>query len=215
MVITRPLQARLAQLVLLLLLCISAPAADKKKGAVSPEIHPDMLVEIPGLEVVKAQKPCDNWAWWAAVQSIFEQQNLPLTQSYFVDRSDGGACLNDDHPLNLYDVASSLAGDYSLPNGRAFHCEVALGKTAVPIPTIVSALRDGRPMLIVWQKRPYIIQGVLFDDRAYSNGQHSFLGKELHLINPADAKPVKLALDDDSLTDITGVMDAVVTELKR
>ena len=92
---------------------------------------------------------------------------------------------------------------------------MALGKTAVPIPTIVSALRDGRPMLIVWQAHPYLIQGVLFDDRIYPGAQHTFIGKELHLINPADAKPVKLALDDDSLADITGVMDAVVTELKR
>jgi hypothetical protein len=191
-------------------------AGDKKpKGPINPQVHPDMLVEIPGLEVQKAQKPCDNWAWWAAVQSTFEQQNLPLPQSFFVDRSDGGACLNDDHPLNLYDVASSSTGDYELPNGKAFHSEVALGKTPVPAPMIVNALRAGRPLVMVWQNHPYVVQGIVFDDEVYPNQQHEFLPKELHLINPADGKPVKLTLDDDTLKDIVGVMDVVITPTKR
>lgn len=175
-----------------------------------------MLVEVPGLEVQKAQKPCDNWAWWAAIKSIFEQQNLSLPQSYFVDRSDGGACLNDDdHPLNLYDVASSASGDYAQPDGRRFHSEVALGQTAVPAPMIVSALRAGRPMLMVWNKRPYLIQGILFDDYVYPGPQHSFVAKELRLINPASGEKVKLALDNQTASEITGTLDIVITEVGR
>jgi len=198
-----------------LLLATPLMHAGKKKGQVNPEIHPDMLVEIPGLEVEKAQKSCDNWVWWAAVQTVLEQQNLPLKQSFFVDRSDGGACLNDDHPLNLYDVAGSVSGDYALPNGDRFHAEAALGKTAVPVPMIVGALRAGRPMIAVWRQKPYIVQGILFDDRIYPGAQHTFIAKELHLISPANAEAVKVTLDDDSTGDINGVMDVTVTELKR
>lgn len=198
-----------------LLLC-SAAFADKKPKGAHPIVHPDMLVEVPGLEVQKAQKPCDNWAWWAAIKSIFEQQNLSLPQSYFVDRSDGGACLNDDdHPLNLYDVASSASGDYAQPDGRRFHSEVALGQTAVPAPMIVSALRAGRPMLMVWNKRPYLIQGILFDDYVYPGPQHSFVAKELRLINPASGEKVKLALDNQTASEITGTLDIVITEVGR
>lgn len=200
---------------LLLFVCTAAFADKKPKGA-QPVVHPDMLVEIPGLEIQKAQKPCDNWAWWAAVKAIFEQQNLPLPQSYFVDHADGGACLNDDdHPLNLYDVASSSSGDYALPNGRRFHSEVSLGHTAVPAPMIVFALRAGRPVLIVWNKRPYLVQGILFDDYVYPGPQHSFIAKELRLINPATGESVKLALDDQAVSDIAGTLDIVITEVNR
>jgi hypothetical protein len=200
---------------MLLILCACAFADKKPKGAPA-EVHQDMLVEVPGLEIQKAQKPCDNWAWWAAVKAIFEQQNLPLPQSYFVDHSDGGACLNnDDHPLNLYDVASASSGDYALPDGRRFHSEVSLGQTAVPVPMIVAALRAGRPLLIVWNKRPYLIQGILFDDYVYPGPQHSFVAKELHLINPANGERVKLALDNQAVSEIAGTLDIVITELNR
>jgi hypothetical protein len=201
--------------IVVLFVPLAALAGSKSKGQVTPEIHPDMLVEIPGLEVEKVQKPCDNWAWWAAVQSVFEQQNLPLSQSFFVDRSDGGACWNnDDHPLNLYDVASAATGDYALPNGRRFHSEVSLGPTAVPAPMIVKALRAGRPLVMVWQKRPYVVQGILFDDKVFPGGQHSFFAKEVHLIDPTDGKPVKLTLDEQNVGEVVGVMDVVITQTK-
>jgi hypothetical protein len=205
-----------ASCALLLLAATPLSAKDKKKGPISPEIRPDMLVEVPGLEIAKAQKPCDNWAWWAAVQTTFEQQNVPLPQSYFVDRADGGACLNEDHPLTLYDVATSIPGDYALPNGRRFHAEAKLGDTAVPAAFIVSALRAGRPLIMSWRKRPFIVQGIVFDDHVFPGDQHQLQPKELHLINITNGEAVKLALDDDDATaDIVGVIDITVSEIKK
>jgi hypothetical protein len=191
--------------------------AGKKKGPITPEIRPDMLAEVPGLQIQKAQKPCDNWAWWAAVQSTYEQQNLPLPQAFFVDHADGGACLNDDHPLTMYDVASGATGEYTSPvNGRRYHSEVTLGQTAVPVAMIIGALRAGRPLIMEWRKHPFVVQGIVFDDRVFPGDQHQFQAKELHLINPANGDKVKLALDDDAaVRDIVGVMDVVITEMKK
>lgn len=206
----------LACCALLLLFAVTPTAAKNKKGPINPQIRPDMLVEVPGLEVAKAQKPCDNWAWWAAVQTIFEQQNVPLSQAYFVDRADGGNCFNDDHPLTLYDVATETAGDYALPNGRRFHAEAKLGDSAVPAAFIVSALREGRPLIMSWRKKPFIVQGIVFDDHVFPGDQHQLQPKELHLINITSGEPLKIALDDDDATaEIAGVLDVTVLEIKK
>jgi hypothetical protein len=206
--------SRYRALALLLALCANSAVAGKKKvkGPLNPETHPDLLVEVPGLHVDKAAKPCDNWAWWAAVHAILERQKVQLSQEWFVDHNDGGACLDDDHLLSIDQVASGVTGDYLLDDGRRVHLEAKVGPQPLPVEMMIAAVRQGRPLLMSWKARPYVVEAIGFDEDVYPGGQRSFTPRVLEVINPADGKQEKLPVTDELAGQIGGVIDIVTSE---
>jgi hypothetical protein len=154
-----------------------------------------------------------QWAWWAGVHAVLEQQKVPLSQSWFVEHNDGGACLNDDdHPLTLEQVASGTTGDYLLDDGRKVHVEAKLGPQNLPVEMIIAAVRVGRPVLLSWKSKPFVVEAIGFDEEVYPGGQRSFTPRTLELVSPVDGKREKLPVTDELAGQISGVMDIVVSE---
>src|SRR5438045_4397014 len=61
------------------------------KGGVSKMLRPDQRVELAELlSMASAKQKCENWAWAAVLESILKAQKVPLTQSYWVTKPDGG-----------------------------------------------------------------------------------------------------------------------------
>jgi len=204
---------------ILILLLLSLPAsAGKKKGmgTVYRKLGQKMEIANASAGLPRAQRKCENYAWAAIVETMFRAQNVAIPQQdWAVRSSNGDRCYPalDDYPQR----AESIVGDYTLDGGRKVRIRADY---AVPQPSaIVYSLSIGRPLMLVWHGRPYLLYGMVYDELIHSSGKaNDFVVRELHLLDASLAAddPKRIVIvkndgeDDTMIAGIGGVMSVSV-----
>jgi hypothetical protein len=204
---------------LLLLLLLSLPLfAGKKKGMGVMYRKSGQKVEIANAaaSLSTAHKKCENYAWAAIVETMMHVQQVGLKQEdWAVRTSHGDRCYPslDDYAQR----ADALGGDYTLDGGRKvrIHADYAAPQPAA----MIYSLQLGRPLMVVWQGRPYLLYGMVYDELIHSSGKaNDFVVREIHLLDAALAQndPKRLVVvkqdgdDDAMITGLAGVMSVSV-----
>jgi hypothetical protein len=194
-----------------------------KKRAPAMYVNPNQLVEIPDAArlFAFADKPCANYAWAAAVNTLLAAESVRLPQSHWVVRASGGdKCL--PRVEDLAGLTQQIEGDYTLDSGRRIKLRSQFhAGPPNTIDDLVVLLRNGRPAIILLSGRVLLLQGILYDDHMRSYNDHFFIVKELRLIDPALAPsaPGRTVTfvrekDDTNLREIEGVLTLTVRDLK-
>jgi hypothetical protein len=205
---------------LILFLLLTLPVAGKKKPMGAMYRKPDQKVEIPNASaaLAVAHRKCENFAWGAIVESMMHVQQVNISQDEWSSRtSDGDKCFPalDDYSRR----ASALSGDYALDGGRKvrIHAEYTEGPASAD--AMIYSLRIGRPLMLIWNGRPYLLYGIVYDELFHVSGKaNAFIVRELHLLDaalpakdPHRAIVVKKENDDDTqIAGIGGVMSISV-----
>jgi hypothetical protein len=207
--------------VLIFVLLFSLPlAAGKKKSLGTMYRKADQRVELANAAETlgAAHRKCENYAWAAIVEAMMRQQQVPITQETWAERTSGGMkCYStlDDYSSR----AQALNGDYTLDSGRKvrIHADFIAGSASPD--ALIYSLQNGRPLLVVWNGRPYMLYGLVYDEMVHSSGKaHAFIIRELHLLDaalPADSPKragiLKKEKDDDTeIAGLSGVMSVSV-----
>jgi hypothetical protein len=199
-------------LAILLLLTLPA-AAGKKKSLGTMYTKAGQKVEITNVAAALgvANRKCENYAWAAIVETMMRAQQVPIKQNDWALRTSGGEkCFPslDDYAQR----SEALNGDYTLDDGRKIriHADYVAGTGTSD--TLVYSLRIGHPLLVVYNGRPYLLGGIVYDELIHSSGKANvFIIRELHLLDaavPANSPNRNVVVKkegDDALADITGV----------
>ncbi len=209
--------------VLMLLIVVLPMGLAAKKRAPAMYVNPNQLVEIADAARIfaVADKPCGNYAWAAAVNTLLAVDGVRLPQSHWVVRASGGdKCLTRvEDPAGM---TQQIEGDYTLDSGRRIKLRSQFhAGPPNTIDDLVVLLRNGRPSIILFSGRVLLLQGILYDDHMRSYNDHFFIVKELRLIDPALAPsaPGRTVTflrdkDDANLAEIEGVITLTVRDLK-
>jgi hypothetical protein len=218
------IHAKLRQMrhTLIFLLLLAAPlAADKKKPMGMIYRKPMQKTEIAGApaSLATAHRKCENYAWAAIVESMARAQQVNISQDDWALRTSGGEkCFPslDDYAVR----AQAVSGDYTLDAGRKvrIHADYVPGPT--PSGEMLNSLRLNRPLMLIWNGRPYLLYGIIYDELIHSSLKaHDFQVREFHLLDAAlpASDPKRLVVvkretdDTDSpIAGISGVMSITV-----
>jgi hypothetical protein len=157
-----------------------------------------------------AEKACDNWAWVAGIVGMAASRGAHIGQQYLIDRLYGGSiCVNST--VNIESRAREISRDYVLVDGQRFRLEAqfARGAPTQPDPLIV-AMRQNRPLMLLWRNRPYLLTGVDYDEYTAPTGNKLLIVTELRLFDPAADAPKRqltFSREEDNTDDLNGVLD--------
>jgi hypothetical protein len=105
-----------------------------------------------------------------------------------------------------------LDGEYVLPTPDGavkvrLAPQVSVGALAVG--EAVVSVKQGHPVILVWNQHPYVLQSVLYDEWVYPTGDRRLQVRELRLLDPAAGageKPVVFNADSDDSSAISGIL---------
>ena len=189
------------------------------KGGVSKMLRPDQKVELAELlSMAPAKQKCENWAWAAAVESILRAQEVPLAQSYWVTKADGGEVCKES-ATDLSALPKLINGSYVLDDGRKVRLVATLVAGApAEMTAMLEGPRSGRPLLFVWKSHAYVYRGMAYDEMIAPNGQREFAIRQLKLLDPffegEQKQPATYDRDKDDPADINGMIDVVATPIE-
>jgi len=218
---------------LALVLAIPAGAAKKKKGIPLLK-RPNQVAEVAGLILPPLQQACSNWAWAAALQATLALQQVPLKQDFWVQKASGGdLCLDrplivheagrsaqpdDILPRDLEVYAQTVSGSYTLDDGRKVTLTVQADSGLPDDPSaLIAAAKEGRPTLLFWRNRVYLLYGVVYDEYVYPTGQLMHVIKELKLLDPleqGDKQKIAFTAGKDNAAEIEGTMQVVAKQVE-
>lgn len=213
---------------------LSVSLAAKKPKGVPLYKRPNQVVEIKDATVAPAGQNCTNWAWAAALEAMLSRQQVALSQSFWVRKMNGGdVCL--DRPLIVYEsgrradgsningqdldlLAGRISGDYTLDDGRKFKLAASSSAGLPDAPdAIIADARAGRPTLLFWNNRAYLLYSIVYDEFIYPTGQRMFIVKELKLLDPlqsGDKQKVSFVAGQDDAAQIDGVVQVTATPIE-
>ncbi|PYY03574.1 MAG: hypothetical protein DMG64_07310 [Acidobacteria bacterium] len=156
-----------------------------------------------------AEKPCENWAWVAGIVSLAAAQGVHIEQQYLVDRLYGGSICRSS-PVDVGSLAREISRDYVLPDGQRFRLEAqfSAGAPTQPDPLIV-AMRQNRPLMVLWNGRSYLLTGVSYDEYTAPTGNKLLIVTEFKLFDPAANAPkneLTFSRESDNADDLGGVL---------
>lgn len=219
----------LAALALVCALAVSVAA--KKPQGVPTARRLDQVAEIAGVSLARPGQSCSNWAWAAALEAILRQQKVDLSQKFWVQKLNGGelcmdrpivvhesgrrAAPDDVQPQDLDLLASGISGDYTLDDGRKFKLS-ARSSAGLPVApdALIADARAGRPSLIFWNNRAYLLYSITYDELIYPTGQREFITKQLKLLDPLESgekQKVSFVIGQDDVAEIQGVVQVTAT----
>jgi hypothetical protein len=181
------------------------------------KLSPDQSVDIPSLSTAAAEQKCENWAWAAGLETILRTQKVDLKQKYWVLKADGGELCKDG--VDLGSRVQYINGEYVLDDGR----HVRLQATTIDglpqgIDAFILAPQAGRPLMLMWKGHPYLYVGMNFEELRFANGQKEFAVSRLKFLDPfatdAANQVVYFDREKDNVTDISGMMDVIVTPIE-
>lgn len=203
------LPSRAATLALILLVAIPLAQAGRKKSPIRFDGLPNQVVEMPAPSIV-ARRPCENWGWAAAVETLLRAEGAPLPQNFWVTRANGGeVCVA--HPEDILSLNQSIDGDFALDNGRRIRVEAHfVPNQQISLEDLIVALRNQQPRIMFWKNRAYLIYGMVYDELVAPAGVRRYQWKQFKLIDPMyrDAKQREVVLnsDKDDPADMAGIM---------
>jgi len=193
-----------------------------RKGQMKGEsrmLRPDQKVEIKDLvSTAPARQKCENWAWAASLETILQTQKVPLPQSYWVLKADGGEVCKDGS-ASLSSLRKLINGVYILEDGRKVRLEATtVAGAPEEMDAMIDAPRTGRPLMLLWKGHAYLYRGMVYDEMLAPTGQRWFFVKQLELLDPFGDGPEKQAAtynrDQDDPNDIAGMVDVVATAVE-
>lgn len=157
-----------------------------------------------------AEKACENWAWVAGIVAMAANRGAQIEQQYLIDRLYGGSkCVTS--AVDVESLAEQISHDYVLPDGQKFRlkAQFSVGTPIQPDPLIV-AMRQSRPLMLLWRDRPYLLTGVNYDEYTAPTGNKLLIITELRLFDPAANAPkseLTFSREQDNPDDLNGVLD--------
>jgi hypothetical protein len=192
---------------------LSFQAAGQKPQAyyVKPDQTADLLSET---KLVTAKQNCENWAIAAGLETMLQQQKVPLDQNFWVMRLAGGElCLADLPTIDA--VAHTVNNEFVLDDGRHVRLEAHfVPGPPVNVDAVIAGLKLQQLSLLIWRAHPYFLTGITYDEHIATNGTHFFVLKELRLTNTFGKLPgVTFEKGRDNPDDIQGILSVTVTAL--
>jgi hypothetical protein len=210
-----PLSQRLLRVAgVLALLAVCTGFACDKKAMPSMMVRPEQSFIVDIRNPVLAQRPCANWTWAAALESLLGQAGVELRQDFWVARAHGGlVCL--PQPGAPEALARVTQGSYTLNDGRRLRLEARV-TTGAPtsVDEYILRLQSGQPFLLFWNSQVYLLHGVVYDEYIAGTGDRFFQVRELKLLDPNPQARERAAVFDRTQHDpasIQAVMEVTVS----
>src|SRR5579859_6395223 len=200
--------------VFFLLITLSLRAADQKQGQqyyLKPDQTADLAAET---KLNTAKKSCENWAVAAGLETMLQRQNVPLDQSFWVMRLNGGELCVDDAPT-IDALTQVVDKEFVLDDGRHVRLEIQFTPgPPVSIDPVIAGLKLQHVTLLLWRGHPYYLTGLTYDERIGRDGTRFFEVKEIRLANTFATLPgVTFEKGRDNPGEIQGILSVKVTLL--
>lgn len=199
-----------------LLLCTAAASVfafpeKKKPPRIGYQLKPDQKAAIEDLQIVTTQRQCENWIWAAALDSLLKSKQSAMGPEYQILRLYGGLCTE---VKSYSELADKISHEYVLDDGRRFLLQ-AVYSTGPPvyIDPLIVAMREQRPLMVVWKARAYVLTGITYDEYIGPNNARILELKELKLADPATGDVVSFLRTRDDPQEINGLMDVTLKPL--
>ncbi len=202
------------------LLLASALATYAKKKPIPVPLHKlaDQSVEVGGVQTPPLAQKCANWAWGATIETVLRLQGVRLDQRFWVMRLNSGElCL--DSMASFEEMIQAVDGEYVIGVNQKAQLKASYARGAPTVPDqMITALRDGMPMIFFWKSHPYLMVGMSYDEYIGPNNARIFHVKQMKLLDPmaAEDDPQRIVVfdrDQDNVADIDGTMTVQATIL--
>lgn len=203
---------RLRQSVILFVLLALSLRADDKKQQQAFYLKPDQTADLASdVKMATAKQDCENWALAAGVETMLQQQNVALDQSFWVMRLNGGELCDDKMP-RMEALAQVVNREFVLDDGRHVRLELRFAPGApVNVDAMIAGLKLQQVSLLLWKGHPYYLTGMTYDERIGRDGTRFFEVKELRLANTFAKVPgVTFQKGRDNPDDIAGILSVAV-----
>lgn len=200
--------------VFFLLITLSLQAANQKQGQ-QYYLKPDQTADLASdTKLNTAKQNCENWAVAAGLETMLQQQNVPLDQSFWVMRLNGGELCLDDMPT-IDALKLVVNRDFVLDDDRHVRLEIHFTPgPPVSIDSIIAGLKQQQVTLLLWHGHPYYLTGVTYDERIGRDGTRFFEVKEIRLANTYPKLPgVTFQKGRDDPAEIQGILSVSATQL--
>jgi len=207
------MRAKLHFAVFLLLIALSVQAADQKQGQryyLKPDQTADLAAET---KLNTAKQSCENWAVAAGLETMLQRQNVPLDQSFWVMRLNGGElCLSDMPTIDA--LTQAVDKEFVLDDGRHVRLEIHFEPgPPVNVDPVIAGLKQQQVTLLLWRGHPYYLTGVTYDERIGRDGTRFFEVKEIRLANTYPKLPgVTFLKGRDDPAEIQGILSVKVLQ---
>jgi len=201
-------------IVFLLLLTLWLQAADKKQQQ-SYYLKPDQSAGLaPDTKLITAKQSCENWALAAGLETMLQQQNVALDQSFWVMRLNGGELCISDLP-RIEALTQAVNKEFVLDDGRHVRLEIHFTPgPPVNVDTVIARLKLQQVTLLLWRGHPYYLTGLTYDERIGRDGTRFFEVKEIRLANTFAKLPgVTFEKGRDDPAEIQGILSVTATQL--
>jgi hypothetical protein len=208
------MRVRLHFAVFFLLIALTVQAAGQKQGQ-QYYLKPDQTADLaPGPKLSTAKQSCENWAVAAGLETMLQRHNVPLDQSFWVMRLNGGELCVDDAPT-IDALKLVVNRDFVLDDGR--HVRLEIHFTPGPprsIDPVIACLKLQQVTLLLWRGHPYYLTGLTYDERIGRDGTRFFEVKEIRLANTyANMPGVTFQKGRDDPAEIQGILSVSATTL--
>lgn len=197
-----------------LLIALTLQAADQKQGQ-QYYLKPDQTADLAAdTKLNTAKQSCENWAMAAGLETMLQRQNVPLDQSFWVMRLNGGELCVDDAPT-IDALKLVVNRDFVLDDGRHVRLEIQFTPgPPVSIDPIIAGLKLQQVTLLLWRGHPYYLTGLTYDERIGRDGTRYFEVKEIRLANTYAKLPgVTFQKGRDDPAEIQGILSVSATTL--
>ncbi len=199
-----------AALVLLLPFAISA-GGNMQKQQQQFYIKPDQTADLAPSKMSTAKQNCENWAIAAGLETLLQQQNVGLDQSFWVMRLNGGELCVPELP-SMDALAQVVNKEFVLDDGRHVRLELHFVPGApVDIGSVIAGFKQQKLSLFLWHGHPYYMSGVTYDERIGRDGSRVFVVKELRLADTYAKQPsITFQRNRDNPDEIAGILTVSV-----
>jgi len=196
-----------------LIIALSVQAADQKQGQ-RYYLKPDQTADLAAdTKLNTAKQSCENWAIAAGLETMLQRQNVPLDQSFWVMRLNGGElCLSDMPTIDA--LTQAVNKEFVLDDGRHVRLEIHFEPgPPVNVDPVIAGLKQQQITLLLWRGHPYYLTGMTYDERIGRDGTRFFEVKEIRLANTYPKLPgVTFLKVRDDPAEIQGILSVKVLQ---
>lgn len=189
-----------------------------QEPAVSLQVRPGQLVDVPSFTATVAAQKCKDWAWAAALDTVLGLQGVKLGQKYWITKLHGGELCDDDFS-HFEDLPRLIEGEYTRADDSKARISVTyLAGAPTNVDDMIVALRRGHPLILFWKGHAYVLSGMVYDEYIAQSGQRIFEVREMKLRDPylsGGKQFLSFVKGTDDPKDIDGLMQVTVTPIEQ
>lgn len=189
-----------------LLLCLVAPllyGQDVSPGY--PMVRPNQEIRVPDLPRLRARTRDRSDVLLTSLDIIFHNHEICCGRDSALEDSAQHA-----DPRSIKDIAAKLQGRHLLGDGRPIMVNATDMMPYSPNPTaIVDALAKKQALLLMWNSRLYIMDGVLYDESYYQDGTRTDTINKFYLLDTRYSdgrREVTFTRTKDYWNDVQGLL---------